>query len=326
MSSLSPAPARLRVRSITRQTSTVLSLVLESIHREPLPAIRPGDHIDLRLTPTLVRSYSLVGNAGSPMRYEIAVALDPKSRGGSRHVHEKIRVGDELDIAGPRNLFELRQDAAHSFLIAGGIGITPIWSMVQELEQQGRPWALCYAARSRSHAAYLEEIEALAGKSRVGKLITHFDDEQGGTPLDIAAALASAPQDAHLYCCGPAPMLAAYEQAAVDRPADHVHLERFAAETSASSADTSSFEVVLAKSGQKFQVPADRTILDVILDNGIDAPYGCMQGVCGMCEVPVLEGVPDHRDGILSTSAKQTNGSIVICCSRSLTSSLTIDL
>ena len=326
MSSLPPAPARLRVRSITRQTPTVLSLVLESINREPLPAIRPGDHIDLRLTPTMVRSYSLVGHAGSPMRYEIAVALDPKSRGGSRHVHEKIRVGDELDIAGPRNLFELRQDAAHSFLIAGGIGITPIWSMVQELEHQGRSWTLCYAARSRSHAAYLDEIEALASKSQVGRLITHFDDETGGTPLDIPAALASAPKDAHLYCCGPAPMLAVYEQAAAGRPADHVHLERFAAEEAPSGTDSTAFEIILAKSGKKLQVPADRTILDVILDNGIDAPYGCMQGVCGMCEVAVVEGVPDHRDGILSTSAKQSNGSIVICCSRSLTRSLTIDL
>lgn len=326
MNPLASAPSRLRVRSITRQTPTVLSIVLESLGHEALPAIHPGDHIDLRLSPSLVRSYSLVGNAGSARRYEIAVALDPQSRGGSRHVHEKLRVGDEVDIAGPRNLFELRQAASHSFLLAGGIGITPIWSMVQALESQARPWTLCYAARSRSHAAYLEDIEALAARSEVGRLILHFDDEQQGRPLDIPAVLAQAPEDAHLYCCGPAPMLAAYELATAQRPSDHVHLERFGGVQAPQAAEAQTFELVLARAGKTLEIPADRSILDVLLDHGIDAPYGCMQGVCGMCELPVLEGTPDHRDSILNESARQSNASIIVCCSRSKTRSLTIDL
>jgi tetrachlorobenzoquinone reductase len=326
MNPLPSAIARLRVRSITRQTPTVLSIVLESLDHEPLPAIHPGDHIDLRMSPTLVRSYSLVGNAGSASRYEIAVALDPQSRGGSRHVHEKMRVGDEVDIAGPRKLFELRQEASHSFLIAGGIGITPIWSMVQALESLARPWTLCYAARSRSHAAYLEDIEALGARSQVGRLILHFDDQKGGMPLDIPAVLALAPVDAHLYCCGPAPMLAAYERATANRPADHVHLERFASGQARQPSETQSFELVLVRAGKTLQIPADRSILDVMLDNGIDAPYGCMQGVCGMCEVSVLEGIPDHRDSILTEDARQSNARIIVCCSRSMTRSLTIDL
>lgn len=323
MSQANPSPTRLRVRSMTRQTPQILSLVLESLDQRPLPPAEPGAHIDLRLGANLSRSYSLVGHAGAASRYEIAVALDAHSRGGSHHVHKKLRVGDEIDITGPRNLFALAADAPHSVLIAGGIGITPIWSMVQELERRGQAWTLCFAARSRAHAAYLEDIQALAQRSRVGQLVTHFDDE-AGAPLDMAAVLATAPAGAHLYCCGPSAMLAAYEQASAHWPADHVHLERFAAQ--APAPDAGSFEVVLARSGRTLSIPADKTILDVLLDQGIDAPYGCMQGACGMCQVPLLAGTADHRDSILGEDAQQAQSAIIVCCSRSHSPSLTIDL
>jgi tetrachlorobenzoquinone reductase len=315
---------RLRVRSMTRQTPQVHSVVLESLDGRPLPPVRPGAHLDLRLGAGLSRSYSIVGHAGAPSRYEIAVAKDPNSRGGSRYVHEVLRIGDQIEVSEPRNLFELAADAPCSVLIAGGIGITPIWAMVQELERQGRPWTLHYAARSRVHAAFLADIEALARRSACGRLATHFDDEAGGQPLDIAAALASAPPDAHLYCCGPAPMLAAYEQAAASRPADRVHLERFAAAVD-TSGDLEAFEIVLAKSARRLSVPKDKSILDVLLDHGIDAPYGCMQGVCGMCEVPVLDGTPEHRDQLLSDAAKASNACLLVCCSRSRSPTLTLD-
>lgn len=320
------ATTRLRVKAMTWQTPQVHSVVLESLDGRPLPAVRPGAHVDLRLGAGLSRSYSIVGSAGAPSRYEIAVAKDPTSRGGSRYVHEVLRVGDEIDVGGPRNLFELVTEAVHSVLIAGGIGITPIWAMVQALERLGRPWTLHYAARSRVHAAYLAEIEALAQRSAVGRLRMHFDDEAGGAPLDVDAAVAAAPADAHLYCCGPAPLLAAYERAAAGRPADHVHLERFAPAAPAAAATPQGFEVVLARSGRTLAVPADKSILDVLLDHGIDSPYGCMQGVCGMCEVAVLGGTPDHRDHILGEAAKASNTTLLVCCSRSRTPTLTLDL
>lgn len=318
------SPGRLRVRSMTRQTPQVHSVVLETLDGRPLPPVRPGAHLDLRLGAGLSRSYSIVGDAGAPCRYEIAVARDPNSRGGSRYVHEVLRVGDQIDVSEPRNLFELVADAPFSVLFAGGIGITPIWAMVQELERQARPWTLHYAARSREHAAFLAEIEALARRSTCGRLVTHFDDEAGGQPIDIAAALASAPADAHLYCCGPVPMLAAYEQATATRPADRVHLERFGAAPEAVAGQA--FDIILARAGRRLTVPPDKSILDVLLDAGIDAPYGCMQGVCGMCEVPVLAGTPDHRDQIRTEASKASNRSIVVCCSRSATPSLTLDL
>lgn len=319
-----PTKLRVRVHTISWLSPSVRRLVLASLDDTPLPPAEPGAHIDLHLAPQLARSYSLVGHAGAPSRYEIAVALDSHSRGGSRMVHDGLRVGQELDISAPRNLFPLVEDAPHSVLFAGGIGITPLWSMVQRLEALGRRWTLYYAARSRREAAYLADIEELAARSATGRLRLHFDDEQGGH-FPIAAAVAEAPADAHLYCCGPQAMLAAYEQATAGRPAERVHLERFGpAPGSAGAGGT--FEVVLARSGLQLTVPEDRTILDVLLEHGIDAPYGCMQGACGMCETAVLDGEPEHRDTLLSEAAKASKRCLLICCSRSLSPTLTLDM
>jgi vanillate O-demethylase ferredoxin subunit len=313
-----------RVRSIEWLTPAVHRLQLQSLDGTHLPAASAGAHIDLRLGPQLARSYSVVGNAGDPSRYEIAVAKDARSRGGSRHVHEVLRVGDVLQISAPRNHFALIEDAPESVLIAGGIGITPLWAMVQRLQALGRPWQLFYAARSRQHAAYLPEIEALAARSTSGRLLTHFDDEQGGVPPDVAGVVNNAPQQAHLYCCGPQPMLDAFERATAHREPSHVHLERFApAQDQASAA---AFRLRLSRAGREFAVPADKSILEVLLENGIDAQYGCMQGACGLCEAAVVDGIPDHRDTVLSNETKAGNRTMLICCSRSQTPSLTLDL
>jgi len=315
---------RLRVRTINWQAPTVLSVVLESTDRSALPPAAPGAHLDLRLAPGLSRSYSIVGNQGVPHRYEIAVAKDAKSRGGSRFVHEKLRVGDELDTSWPRNLFPLDENAPLSVLLAGGIGITPIWSMVQRLEALQRPWILLYAARARAQAAYLDEIECLARATSVGRLLTHFDDEHGGRPAELASVLAQGSPGAHLYCCGPQPMLAAFETASAHWPAAQVHLERFSVAPGEASSDH--FKVVLQRSRKTLDVPPDRSILDVVLDAGINAQYGCMQGSCGLCQTPVLSGTPEHRDHLLPDSVKAANQAMLICCSRSRTAELVLDL
>jgi vanillate O-demethylase ferredoxin subunit len=312
-----------RVKSITWLAINVHSVVLEKLDGQPLPSAQAGSHIDVHLSDKLSRSYSIVGNAGDPSRYEFAVARDANSRGGSRYIHETLRVGAELKISEPRNLFPLVQDAPQTVLVAGGIGITPLWAMAQRLETLGRAWTLFYAARSRKHAAYIAEIEALAAKSKQGHLITHFDDVVGAPP-NVASVVNAAPATAHLYCCGPQPMLAAFESAGAARPAAQIHLERFA--PAQSTEDTGAFKVRLTKAGMEFAIPPGRSILDVLLEHNIDAQYGCMQGACGLCEVKVLDGIPDHRDTLLSAQAKEANQSILICCSRSKTPTLTLEV
>jgi ferredoxin-NADP reductase len=313
----------LRVKSITWETKNIHSIVLESLDEQALPAFSAGAHIDLTLKPNLSRSYSLIGDGGNSSCYVIAVAKDENSRGGSRYVHESLRVGDPVQVSQPRNNFPLIDTTSLSVLIAGGIGITPLWSMVQRLEALGRRWILHYFARARTNAAFLKDIEKLAQQSKTGKLIVHFDGGTNGKENNLSTFESIFVPEAHLYCCGPRSMLAAFEQATKLLPADHVHLEYFGTPENKTNVG---FKVILAKSACEFEIPAHKSILDVLLDNDINVQYGCMQGSCGMCELGVLAGEPEHHDNILSADARASNSTMLICCSRSNSLSLTLDI
>lgn len=282
-----------------------------------LPAFTAGAHIDLHLPGGLVRQYSLCNPQGERHRWVVGVKRDAKSRGGSSHMHEQLRVGTVLPVAGPRNNFELHEEAAASVLVAGGIGVTPIACMAQRLRELGRPFELHYAVRRREEAAFLRE---LAGDG----LRLHVDDESGGAPLDVAAIVRAAPADAHLSCCGPAPMLDAFEAAAQGRPAGFVHVERFAAKEAAAA--EGGYTVKLARSGRCVSVPPGQTILEALRGAGLSVPASCEQGICGTCETRVLEGTPDHRDSLLSEEERAANKVMMICCSGSKQDLLVLDL
>jgi ferredoxin-NADP reductase len=263
-----------------------------------------------------VRQYSLVDPAGAhPETYVVGVKRDPRSRGGSAWLHEQLRVGQLLPVGGPRNNFALDEAAAESVFIAGGIGITPIACMVQRLRQSGRAWQLHYSVRRREEAAFLDRV---AGPG----LHLHVDEEEGGRVLDIPGILAGVPPRAMTYCCGPAPMLDAFEAAARVQGLQW-RVERFAAETEA--AVGGGFVVRLAQRGMSIGVEPGQTILAAMLKAGIDHPSSCEQGICGACETRVLEGTPDHRDSLLSDEERRAN-KMLVCCSGSLTPELVLDL
>jgi tetrachlorobenzoquinone reductase len=284
-----------------------------------LPAYEPGAHIDLHLPNGLIRQYSLINPERDPKSYTLGIKRDPASRGGSRYIHDDLRVGRTLKISSPRNNFALKEDAAHVVLFAGGIGITPIWCMVQRLAALGRPWTLHYAARSRSDMAFLGALETMAPAQ------FHFDDESAGIFLDVAALVAQAPKDAHLYCCGPTPMLSAFEAATKDRPREQVHIEYFTPKVLADD-KKGGFVVELAKSGQEFVIPDGQSILQVLLDAGVDVDYSCELGICGACEQRVISGEPVHRDSILSEEEQASNTKVMICCAGCKSERLVLDL
>ena len=234
-------------------------------------------------------------------------------------MHEALLVGATLKISAPRNNFRLRDDAAHTVLIAGGIGITPIWCMVQRLNTLGLDWQLHYACRSRADMAFGEELEKMAQAN------LHFDDESAGTFLDVSAIVAQAPDDAHLYCCGPAPMLAAFEAATKELPRERVHIEYFTAKEQAPGRK-GGFTVELARSGVEYFIPAGETILNVLLDAGVDLDYSCELGICGACEQRVISGEPEHRDSILSEEEQAENKRVMICCAGCKSERLVLDL
>lgn len=310
-----------RVKSVTFEAERINSYELRPIAGVPLPAFNAGAHIDVHLPHGATRSYSLT-NPGETHRYVIGVALDASSAGGSRYMHESVRAGDRLTISPPANNFALAEEAERSIFIAGGIGITPIYCMVQRLSALGRSWQLHYCARTRELAAFLEPLEALRGDGRSVEF--NFDCEPGGKMLDVGAIVAAAPPAAHLYCCGPAGMLEAFERAAQERPQERVHVEYFSAKEAPARAG--GYTVVLAKSSRTVFIEEGKTILETLLESGMDPAHSCMEGVCGTCETSVLEGTPDHRDMVLNDAEKASNKTMMICCSGAKTPRLVLDL
>lgn len=314
---------QLIVKHIAHEAQGIKSFELISASGTKLASYGAGAHIDLHLANGLVRSYSLTNPQGDSDRYVIAVSLDEASRGGSAFLHNNLKVGDVVSISPPRNNFALVEDAEHSILIAGGIGITPLWSMIQRLEELGRSWEIFYSTRTREMMAFREQIHAL-GKKSGRRIHLNFDHEPGGKLLDLEYIIAGAPADTHFYCCGPTLMLQAFERASKSLPPQHVHVEYFTAKEE--SATAGGFTVVLARTGRSFSVPPGKSILDTLLEADLEVEHSCLEGMCGTCEVSVIEGIPDHRDSVLTPEERSANKTMMICCSGSTTDRLVLDL
>lgn len=311
----------LRLQQIRLEARGIASYEFVSADDAALPRFTAGAHIDLHLAHDRVRSYSLLNAPSDDQRYVIAVQRDDEGRGGSTWMHQQPRVGDTLRAGAPVNDFALADDAAQSIFIVGGIGITPVMSMLRRLDDLGRRWSLHYASRSPAEAAFVEELRAMNGHTREVEFC--FGDSRSER-LDIAAIVRDAPADVHLYCCGPARMIDAFLAACASRAPHTVHCERFAA--SAEAATEGGYEVVLQRSGERLTIAPGKTILDTLLDHSIDVPYACTAGVCGTCRTRVLEGEPDHRDDFLTDEERRANDSIMVCCSGSLSRTLVLDL
>ncbi|WP_210538903.1 PDR/VanB family oxidoreductase [Pseudoxanthomonas spadix] len=314
----------LRVHAVDDRTSGVRLLDLRRADGGLLPTFDAGSHIDVAVGEAGVRQYSLFNAPDQADRYCIAVALKEQGRGGSRFLHERVRTGDALRVSAPRNHFALVSDPAPSILIAGGIGITPLWAMAQALEAQGRPWELHYGARSREEAALLVQIEAFAASARHGRVCLYFSRVAGGCRMDLHSVIRRAPPQAHLYCCGGTPMLEDYKVRVQGRPVSHVHSERFQSTQEAASAG--GYVVVLARSGRQVEVSPGQTVLDALEGAGVQVDYTCREGICGDCEVAVLEGTPDHRDDVLTEDERAANATMMICCSGCKGARLVLDL
>ncbi|HUP07713.1 MAG TPA: PDR/VanB family oxidoreductase [Caldimonas sp.] len=310
--------------AITPQARGISAFELRAPDGRELPAFTAGAHVDLHLPNGMNRSYSLCNSQEERHRYVVAVNKDAASRGGSRFIHEQVKLGHTLRISAPRNNFRLEEAAQHSVLIAGGIGITPLWCMVQRLERLGRSWELYYSTRVREMCAFRPELEALE-RARPGRVHLNFDQEPGGKPTDLNALVAGIRRGSHIYCCGPVPMLQAFEKAAAlhGRPVGEVHVEYFSA--AEQPARVGGFTVVLKSTGERLAIARGKTILMTLLENDHEVPYSCMEGVCGMCVTRVLEGIPDHRDSVLSPRERD-EGKMTICCSGSKTPELVLDL
>lgn len=292
----------------------VVLLTLREPDGLPLPAWTPGAHVDLVLADGLIRQYSLCGDPSDTSVMRVAVLREQPGRGGSRHVHDELAAGQRIEVLGPRNHFPLVEAARYLF-IAGGIGITPILPMVEQVAAAGQDWRLVYGGRTRASMAFLAELE------RHGNVEIRPQDEFG--LLDLPALFADLDDDTAVYCCGPEPLLAAVEQ---HRTTGSLHVERFAPKAGADAGPRGEFEVELAQTGGVVRIPADRSILEVLEESGVPVLSSCQEGTCGTCETPVLSGTPDHRDSLLTDDERQQGDVMMICVSRACSDRLVLDL
>ena len=308
----------LRVTNVAVVADDVIEVSFADPEGHPLPTWEPGAHIEVHLPSGLSRQYSLCGNRDDRSKYTIAVLREENGRGGSKELHDAAEAGVELNIRLPRNNFHLVEADSYIF-IGGGIGITPLIPMIEQVRKAGAQWTLVYGGRSASSMAYREQLGSL------GDQVDLWIEEERGYP-DLPSILASAPGGTVIYTCGPSAMIDAV--AAEFSAHDHLgglHFERFSA---SGPVDTSgdSFEVELRRTGATFTVPEGVNILDEVRKVLPDQPFSCEEGYCGECETKVLEGEPDHRDDYLTPDEQDNGDMMMICVSRCKGRKLVLDL
>ncbi len=311
---------QLLVRSMTVESDGVLALELVDPAGRELPSWEPGAHLDLHLSDGLSRQYSLSGDPHDRYRYRLGVLREVAGRGGSAYVHETLRPGQVVGYLGPRNHFRLEPSPSYVF-VAGGIGITPVLPMLARAEAEGASWTLLYGGRTASSMAFTEELAAYGDR-----VTLHPQDSHG--LLDLDALLGTPRPNTLVYVCGPEPLLNAVEERLSPWPAGSLHLERFAAPEAAprNPADEHAVEVVLAESGRTVLVGPDTSILQALLDDGLDVLHDCTEGICGSCETKVIEGEVDHRDYVLTEREKAAGDCMMVCVSRACGKRLVLGL
>lgn len=312
----------LQVKSIRWEAQGICAFELVDPEGQVLPSFEAGSHIDVHLPGGMVRSYSLAGDPQDTRKWLLGVLKEPKSRGGSLAMHDKVRAGDLITVGAIRNAFAMAADAQHTILLGGGIGITPLKSMAHALAAQGQSFELHYCARSLKNVAFLDELTALVPK---GCLHLHLDEGDPSKGLDIQALLKSPEKGTHVYFCGPSGFMKACEQAASHWAPGTVHSEHFKApEAAPSSLPDGAFEVRLIRSGETIQVGPDQTIVRAIELTGRRVPTSCLSGLCGACKVDYVDGEVDHRDYILNDQERAT--CLTVCVSRAKGKTLSLDL
>ena len=310
------------VESVTRVADDIVKLRLASIDGKPLPRWTPGSHIDIECGDTgLSRQYSLCGDPAETSVLEIAILKESEGRGGSQWVHEHVKAGDRLKVRGPRNHFRMDESARKLVFIAGGIGITPISAMAHAARLRGLDYQIHYSGRSRKSMALLDQLQQEHGD----RLHVYAKDE--GRRNDFSAVLAHPSDDTQIYACGPQRMLDALQDCCQRWPEDALRIEHF--HSTLGTLDPSkehAFEVELKDSGITLTVPADQTLLTALRSANIDVQSDCEEGLCGSCEVHVLDGDVDHRDVVLTRSEREANTKMMSCCSRAKGKRLVLEL
>lgn len=311
------------IRKIREIATAIRSFELVAQDGRALPRFAAGAHIDVQLPGAITRQYSLCGEPGRTDAYVIAVLKTAASRGGSHAMHA-LQEGDRLVIDGPRNHFPLADEAGHSVLLAGGIGITPLLCMAENLAGAGKSFELHYCVRNRPGAAFLDRLQRSSLKDR---FFLYRDDAGPAERIDFAGICEAPAESKHLYVCGPGGFMDAALGAARQAgwPEANLHREYFAA-APVGGAAAGGFRVTLSRARLTVEVKPDQTVVQALATHGVEIPTSCEQGICGTCLTRVLAGEPDHRDLFLTNAERARNDCFLPCCSRARSKELVLDL
>ncbi len=310
------------VQEKTPLEGDVYQLILSDPTGNLLPSFEPGAHIEVKTPHGLYRHYSLIGAGNAPHTYELGIKRMANGRGGSMEMVDELLVGQEIQVSLPENFFALEKADEYLF-IAGGIGITPIMSMIEHLHEIGHDhYHLIYCTRTLDQTPYLNQLKNMLKPEQI---TLHHDEGLLSNQLDFWPFLAL-PKDGLIYCCGPSAMMEDIRGMTGHWEEGTVRFEDFGSSQTKpplSAEDNSPFEVKHATSGHTYQIPANQTILESLREQGISLPSSCESGTCGTCLVKLVEGEADHRDFILDQARQQSE--ILICISRSKSPVLVLD-
>ncbi len=299
-----------RVEEISSKTKDVIEITIASLNGKSLPNWTAGAHIDF-IHGEFSRKYSLCGSSEAGDQYKIAVLKETEGRGGSLHFHEKLAVGDKVQIVGPKNHFKLDETAEKYMLIAGGIGITPIIAMADRLRELGKDYTVHYAGRSLSSMTFAKRL-----KEQHGDCLSFYSGEDG-MRMQLSELTADLVQGQQVYACGPERLLHELKFLAENWPEGALHYEYFNSNVATLNAEEEhSFDAYLQDSELTIKVGANQTVLEALLAKGMDVPNDCKEGICGTCEIEVIEGDIDHRDQVLTSKERKQGDRMMTCCSR----------
>jgi phthalate 4,5-dioxygenase reductase subunit len=309
----------LRVHQIEKVAADIFTFELRSRDGSELPEFTSGAHVTVRVPNGLTRKYSLCNDPAERDRYVIGVRRETEGRGGSISLIDETKPGDELPVSAPRNDFKLVKSAAGYVFVAGGIGITPIMSMIRHLKSTGGGrFKLYYLTRSPELTAFREE---LSGPEFRGQVTIHHDYGDPDKAFDLWPIFEQ-PKGQQIYCCGPRGLMEAVRDMTGHWSSSAVHFEAFN-EPPRSTAEDRPFTVRLARSGGLVEVPVGTTILEALRAHGIEVPSSCESGTCDTCRTRLLEGEADHRDLVLAEHERADN--IMVCVSRARSDEIVID-
>ena len=313
---------KLEVTDIEQLTSNIKKFQFSALDGAPLPTWEAGAHIDFQINDQLRRSYSLANKPGDTNHYVTAILREETGGGGSKYMHDEIKVGDNMEITGPpSNLFPINEEAKKHLLLGGGIGITPLLAMGHRLREINAEFHLHYCTKTKEETAFYDDVVDIFGEDRV---TFHHDGGEPSKGINLNQVLSSQEDGQHLYICGPSGLITAARDASSHWTAKSVHFELFASlstETTGSGEenlanDDGSFEVELKQSGITFTVPADKSIMEMMWEHKVDVMYACEDGWCGNCKVGLISGEVDHRDEFLDDTDREEF--LQVCVSRAM--------